>query len=123
MRNGDLTNEVAPGIAIRFERVIKTEEGKLNMDAKGFINVLMGRLDVNVYVITTGNRRKAQAFLQKWGVPHTSVIEVETYYEIADVCRENDYLTYYDIDKDALYSVKSRGTAKIEAKQWTSITH
>lgn len=118
MRGGDLSNEIAPAIAMRFERVIKTEEGKLNKAAKAYLQTIH-RIDVNVYIITTGPERKAIAFLMKWGVPYFRVIECTSTLEIADVCREMDVLTYYDYDVELLNNINSRGHGKIEAKQWT----
>lgn len=120
MRAGDISDEVAPAIGLRFERVIKTEEGKLNRSAKAYL-LSIARLDVNIHILTTGDPRRCMAFCLKWGVPYHRVIGCESTLEIPDVCREQDLLTFYDMDKTILQNINSRGYGKIEAKQWTSV--
>lgn len=121
MRAGDISNEVAPAVGIRFERVIRTEEGKLNRAAKAWIQAIIGELDCNVYIITTADERKARSFLYKWNVPYTRVIEAVSTLEIPDITRENELLTYHDIDLDILQNVRARGAKQTEAKQWTVV--
>lgn len=121
MLNGDIGNELAPSVGCRFERVIRTEEGKLNRSAKAYLETI-GRTISNVYLITTGDRRKCMAFCIKWAVPYFQVIECQSTLEIADVVREHDMLYYYDMDVPVLQNVNSRGAGKVEAKLWTSIT-
>lgn len=121
MRGGDLSNEVAAGIGIRFERVIRTEdEGKLNRAAKDYL-LKIGNVDVNSYIITTNNYRKAAAFCHKWGVPYTRIIEAAGPLEIPDIVRENDLVTYWDLDKFVLDNINSRGHGKVDARLWTSV--
>lgn len=120
MKDGDLSNEIAPIVGIRFERVLKTEEGKLNKKAKGFIESFMN-LDVNVYILTMTDSRKTMAFLTKWAVPYNKVISVDSPFEVADVVREHDMLYYYDVDRDVLQNVNSRGGGKVKVQQWTSV--
>lgn len=119
MKGGDLSNDLAPIVAIRFERLIKTEEGKLNKHMKGFIQKLIGRLDVNVYIITTGNARKCLAFLVKWGVPFSRVLQADSTLEVPDIVNENYVITYYDVDTDMIQNVNSRARKGVKAIQWT----
>lgn len=118
MLHGELSNETAPGVGMRFERVIKTEEGKLNRSAKAYLQSI-NRLDVNLYIITTGDRRKVLAFLVKWGVPYYEVVSADSLFEIADICRELELLTYYDVDKDVLHNVGKRGKIPTKGELWT----
>lgn len=120
MRGGDLSNEPATSVGIRFERVIKTSEGKLNRSAKAHMEHMSGSIDVNIYVYTTGDRRTAMAFLVKWGVPYRDVIGVDSDLELAEVVREMDLMTYYDIDRNVLQNINSRGTGRIDTQEWTS---
>lgn len=117
MRNGDLSDEIAPGIGLRFEGIVKTEEGKLNRSAKAYLQSI-ARLDVNVYLITTGDPRRCMAFCVKWGVLGYKVINVTSTLEIPDVVREMGLLTYYDIDDNILANVRSRGQNRVEALRW-----
>lgn len=120
MLGGDLSNEMAAGVGFRFERVIKTEEGKLNKSAKAHIQNIL-RLDVNLYIITTGDFRKAVAFCVKWGVPYSRILEAAGPLEIPDIVRENDMLTYYDMDQFVLQNINSRGHGKVQAQLWTHL--
>lgn len=122
MRGGDLSNEAAVGVGIRFERVIKTEEGKLNSSAKDYIHEIMW-VDLNVYLITTGDLRKAAAFCLKWGVPYSKIIEAAGPLEIPDIVRENDLVTYYDMDQMVLQNINSRGHGKVQVQLWTQVQH
>lgn len=119
MLGGDLDNTLAPSIGIRFERVIKTEEGKLNKAAKGFLESLDVWSRANFYIITTAETRKCLAFLVKWRVPYNKVIGVESSLEIPDVARENDFIVYYDLDKDVLQNINTRGNKKTKGELWT----
>ncbi len=74
MRDGDLSNELAATIGMRFDRVIKTEEGKLNRSAKAYL-LSINRLDVNCVLITTGSDRLAASFCFKWGVPYFRIVQ------------------------------------------------
>lgn len=121
MRGGDLSNEVAPTIGMRFERVLRTEEGRLNRSAKAYLESLSRGLGVNVCILTTGDHRKARAFCYKWSIPYNEIVECESTLEIPDVCREKDLLTYYDYDVHILQNVNSRGYGKVDAKQWTAV--
>lgn len=121
MRDGDLSNDIAPGIGMRFEGVIKTDEGKLNRAAKAYL-LSISRLDVNVFIITTGDTRRCMAFCLKWGVPYYRVIDASSIHEIPTIVREMNLLTYYDSEKTILQNVNSRGHGNIEVKEWTSIT-
>lgn len=118
MRGGDLSNELAPAIGFRFEEVIKTAEGKLNRAAKGFIEQV-GRLNTNIYIITTGPQRKALAFIVKWGIPYTHVIEAETRLEVADIAREHDLITFFDVDTEVILNLNTRGNKKVKGELWT----
>lgn len=118
MRGGDLSNELAATVGMRFERVIKTEEGKLNRSAKAYLQSI-NRLDVNVVIITTGPVRLAASFCLKWGVPYFRIIPAESPLEVPDIVREMDMINYYDIDRDILQNVNSRGGGKVQVKQWT----
>lgn len=120
MKGGDLSNESAPGMGVRFEKVIKTEEGKLNKSLKGYLQYVTRSVDVNIFVITTNDRRRALAFLTKWGVPYNEVIEADSSLEIPDIVRENNLLTYFDLDKELLSNIKARGNEKVRAELWTS---
>lgn len=117
MKHGDLSNEIAPGVGIRFENIIKTEEGVLNKAAKSYLEVLSG-VDVMIYVLTTGEERKTMAFLYKWAVPYNKVLAVDSLFEIADVCREQKFISYYDVDRDVLHNVRSRGQQRTAAEYW-----
>lgn len=108
MKGGDLSADPAPGIGVRFELVLKTQEGRLNRAGKSFLFDLWRDLDINVYIYTTGDRRKAMAFCLKWGIPYTQVIDVETTLEIPLLCMEAQLSTYYDADKDILANVTAR---------------
>lgn len=119
MKLGDLSNEVAPAVGIRFEHVIRTGDGKLNRSAKAFLETLL-RMDSNVYIITTGPERKAMSFLFKWAVPYTRVIEAESLIEIPLICNEHALLTYYDVDNDILQNVRARGKERTKAALWTA---
>lgn len=121
MRGGDLSNEVAPAMGIRFERVVKTEEGRLNKALKGYLQSLSRSVDVNVYIISTTERRKALSFLLKWAVPYNEVIHADSLIEIPDIVREHNMLTYYDLDRNVVQNVNSRGSGKIDAKLWTLV--
>lgn len=120
MKGGDISNDPAPAMGIRFERVIKTSEGKLNRTAKAFIETL-GRLECNIHIITTEDPRRCMAFLVKWRVPFTRVIGADSTLEIPDICREQHLLTYYDLDKDILQNVNSRGAGDIEVKLFDQV--
>lgn len=120
MKGGDLSNELAPPTGIRFERLIKTEEGKLNRPLKGFIQNI-ARLDTNILIITTGNERLAVSFLVKWGIPYGRVIEAVSTLEIPDIVNETGMLTYYDIDVDVIQNVNSRARKGVRAQQWMSL--
>lgn len=115
MRGGDLSNELAPYVGIRFERVIKTEEGLLNRAAKAYIEKIL-RTDVNLVVITN-DRRKALAFLTKWHVPYTQVVQADSRFEIPRICAEWNLISYFDVEPDAIQDVNSisRSTA---AQMW-----
>lgn len=119
MKHGDLSIDLAPAVGFRFERLIKTEEGRLNKSVKAFIENVIGHLDANVYIITSGNERKCRAFLLKWGIVYTRVIEAESPLEIPSICIENRLATYYDYDLDILQNVRARGKDRVEAIQWT----
>lgn len=118
MLKGELSNELAPAVGVRFERILKTEEGKLNKQGKGFLEKLMG-LDINTYIITTQDRRRVMAFLAKWRVPYTNVFEADTKYEIPDIAREQDMITYYDVDVPVLQNINTRGNKKVKGELWT----
>lgn len=115
MRGGNLSNELAPAMGIRFENIIKTVDGKLNRAAKAYLEKLDSQ-DIRLVVITT-DKRRALAFMTKWRVPYSQVLEAESSYEIAELCRENDFIFYFDVDTDVLHSVRSRGP-KIAAEKW-----
>lgn len=121
MRNGDLSNEIAPSMGLRFEGCIKTAEGKLNKTAKAYLGQLGRNVDVNIIVITTGDRRKALSFLVKWTVPYTRVVQADSLLEIPDIVRENDMIEYWDMDREIVQNVNSRGSGKINSKLWTSV--
>lgn len=120
MRHGDLSNELAPAIGIRFEGVIKTEEGKLNKAAKAFLSS-RSLQDINTYIITTGARRSALAFCVKWHIPYTDIIQADSTLEVPDIVREHDMIQYWDTDNLILQNVNSRGSGRVEVKQWTSV--
>lgn len=120
MRGGDISDEIAPGFGIRFERVIKTDEGKLNRAAKAYL-LSIQRLDANIFILTTGDPRRAMAFCSKWGVPYFQIIGADSELELADICREKALVTYYDMDDRVLQNVRSRGMERVEAKLWTSV--
>lgn len=118
MRGGNISNDVAPAIGFRFERLIKTEEGKLNRHVKGYIEQVLGDLDLNVYIITTNGQRKALSFCYKWGIPYTRIIQADSVLEIPDIANENTLLTYYDLDLDVVQNVNSRARKEVKAEQW-----
>lgn len=119
MRGGDLSYDLAPGIGFRFERVVKTEEGKLNRAAKAYMEQVIGKTDSNIYIITTEDERKALLFLVKWKIPYSRLIKADSELEIAQICVENTLLTYYDYDLHVLNNVRSRGKERVQAEQWT----
>lgn len=118
MKGGNLSNELAATVGIRFERLVKTEEGKLNKDLKGYLQAVM-KLDINVYVITTGAPRKAMAFMTKWQVPYNQVVAADSTLEIPDIVRENDMVSYYDVDTHIVQNINSRGNVKTKGVLWT----
>lgn len=120
MRQGDLSSDLAPAVGFRFERLIRTEEGKLNKHVKGFIQNILGNLDANVYIITTNDERKAVAFCWKWGVTYTRLIKADSPLEIPVIANENDLITYYDVDNDIVQNVNSRAKEGVKAELWTS---
>lgn len=118
MRGGNISNDIAPAIGFRFERLIKTEEGKLNRHVKGYIEQVIGDLDLNVYIITTNGQRKALSFCYKWGIPYTRIIQADSLLEIPEIVNENSLLTYYDLDLDVVQNVNSRGRKGVKAELW-----
>lgn len=119
MRGGDLSNELAPIVGMRFEGVVKTGGGKLNRAAKAFAQNLVMNAGYNIYIITTGNHRKALMFCVKWGFPWTQVLEADSVLEIPDICIENELRSYYDVDDQVLSNVRGRGKERVQAEQWT----
>lgn len=120
MRGGDLSNDLAPAIGIRFERVLRTEEGRLNKAAKAFIERISS-VDANIFIVTTGDRRKALAFLTKWRVLFSQVVQADSTLEIPDICREQDFITYYDLDKAIIQNLNTRGNKKTKGELWTLV--
>lgn len=118
MFKGDLDNQLAQGIGVRFEECIKRQDGSLDRSMKASMLTWMRNIDANIYVITTGNERKAAAFCLKWGVPYSKVIPVDSTLEIPDVVREMDMRSYWDQDKSILQNVNTRGHGKIRVEQW-----
>lgn len=118
MRHGNISNELAPSVGMRFERVIKTEEGKLNRAAKAFLSS-KALADINTYIITTGEYRKALAFCVKWHIPYTAIIKADSTLEVPDIVREHDMVQYWDTDINILQNVNSRGSGKVDVNQWT----
>lgn len=102
---------------MRFEGAIKTDEGKLNRAAKAYLEKIQD-LELTIFVLTTGDYRKCLAYLVKWGIPYHEVIAVDSLFEIADICREHKFVTYYDTDKDVLYNVRTRGKEQVSAELW-----
>lgn len=119
MLGGDISNETAPGVGVRFERIIRTQQGRLNRSAKAYLQSLV-QLDVNIHIITTGDSRKCMAFCAKWAVPYSKVIAAESDLEIPDIVNENVFIYYYDVDKNLLSNVNSRSRGS-EAKLWTQV--
>lgn len=120
MLRGDLTNEPAPGVGIRFERVVKTEEGKLNNSVKSHLQYIVRNVDANIYIITTENSRKAAAFCVKWGVPYRQIVEAVSDLEIPDICNHMELLQYYDLDQRVVQNVNSRSRG-CRAELWMRV--
>jgi hypothetical protein len=120
MKGGDIDNDLAPGVGIRFEGIIKSAEGKLNQTARGYLVGITRTVDCNVYIITTQSERLAAAFCLKWGVPYHRIIPAVSELEIPDICRAMELLTYYDVDQRVLTNINARGSGKIKAELWTS---
>lgn len=118
MKFGDLSNKLAPIIGFRFENVIRKEDGKLNTAASAFIQDRVLATGCNVYIITSGERRKALAFCVKYNVQWTQVIEVDSILEIPEVCIANKMLIYYDTNKEVLYNINARGKDRVKAQEW-----
>lgn len=116
MRGGDLSNEPARGIGFRFEGVLKAEQ-KLNKAAKAYLESV-GSLNVNRIIITLEEARKAMAFCYKWSIPYYKVIQVESEFEIVEVCNEHKLLYYYDADRSVVENVNIRSRG-VKAVQWT----
>lgn len=117
MRGGDLSNDMAPYVAFSFDRVVKRPDGKLDPRAKGLLLQFM-ESDKNVLLITEEDKRKCMAFCMKWGVPWNQVIEVDSVFEIPDVCREIDVLWYWDTSDKILSSVRARGGLQVKVERW-----
>lgn len=118
MRFGDISNERAAGMGIRFELIVRGQDGSLNKQGKGFLERLASS-EFNIYVITTGDKRKTLAYLAKWNVPYNYVLDAETLFEIADLCIEHKLIQYYDTDTHVVSNVISRGKQRTEGVLWT----
>lgn len=118
MRGGNLSNDVARGIGVRFEGVLKTQSGGFSTEGKRYLESV-GSLEINRFIITTGSERKAMAFCYKWSIPYFRVIEASSDLEIANICNEHAFLFYYDVDRRVIENVNSRSRG-VKAIQWTS---
>lgn len=120
MRFGDLSNEPALKVGVRFEEILRRErDGALNRTGKAFLEQL-GNLDTQTVVLTTGDERKAQAFCYKWGISYSHVQAVDSILDLENVCRELGMVTYYDTDKELLQRIRSRGKQPLETILWTT---
>lgn len=118
MKWGDISNEPAPAIGIRFEEIIRRgDDGKLNRTGKAFCERLVGR-DVALVLFTTGTTRKAQAYSYKWGVPYNGICAVDSVLELVQVCIEQKLIQYWDTDKDILSKINARHRGT-EIRLWT----
>lgn len=117
MRGGDLSNQLAPYVGIRFERIIKTDEGQLNRSAKAYMERILGK-EVNLVVISN-DKRKALAFLTKWHIPYTQVLQADSRFEIPRLCQEWKLISYFDVDPDTIQDVNSLSRETV-AQLWES---
>lgn len=119
MKFGDLSNDLAPIVGFRFEKVIKKSDGKLNKQVKSYMQDVLLKTGCNLYILTTGDRKKALSFCVKYNIPWTQVIEIDSVLEIPEVCIENKMIVYYDNDGEVVYNVNSRGKERVTAQAWT----
>lgn len=121
LKGGNLSNKAGYSIGIRFEGVVQIGlEKKKNPHAIAYIEYLFNQGDINVFLITLGDERKAMSFCYKWGIPYTRIIKADSYLEIPDICLAHNLITYYDIDTNILEQVGNRGKLRTKAEKWIS---
>lgn len=117
MRSGNLSNELAHVIGVRFENVIYNY-GKVNQPGKAFCEDLLQK-NCNLYFVTTLHQNKVRSWCFKWGVGYTNILVADSLLEIPELCRAHHMLAYFDTDDRLLQSVRDRGTPRIEAIKWS----
>lgn len=116
MDRGDLSNDLAPAVGVRFEHVLYNF-GKVNEPGKAYVESLLRR-DINLYLYTTLPDRKVRAWCYHWGVLYTRVISAESTLEIPELCRAHKLMLYVDTDDHILQAVSERGNPQIQIKKW-----
>lgn len=116
MRTGNLSNEVAKGVGIRFENVLY-DFGKANQPGKAFVENLVTK-GLNIYLLTLNDERKSKAWCWRHAVAYTQLFQCESTMEIADVVQAHGLLAYYDTDDRVLEAVASRGKQQVYTQKW-----
>lgn len=116
MRGGELSNELGTTLGIRFENVVY-DFGKVNQPGKAFLEHLQST-NINVYLVTLLEERKAHAWCYKWGIVYQRVIQADSTLEIPDIAVANKFLVYYDTDDRILEAVSARGNPQTKAVKW-----
>lgn len=120
MKGGTLSNQVAPGVGVRFEHCVYNY-GKINQPGRAFLDKLLN-IDCNIYLITMLGERKVKSICYKWGLPYTYVLQADSTLEISELCRAHHLQIYYDTDDRVLEAVSARGNPKTEAQKWIQST-
>lgn len=116
MIKGDLSNELATKVAIRFEAVIYNF-GKVNKEGEAFVESCMNK-GFNVLLVTLLPERKAMAWCYKWCVPYTQLVQASSTLEIPEILHYHHVVAYFDTDERLLAEVAMRGNPQIEAMKW-----
>lgn len=116
MKHGDLSNEMAPVIGLRFENIVYNF-GKVNGPGKALCEGLLSR-DCNLYLFSTLPERKVASWCYKWGLGYTRIIEAAGPLEIPELCINHHLTVYYDTDERLLAEVSMRGNPQIRTIKW-----
>lgn len=116
MRGGNLSNETARGVGVRFEHVLY-DFGKVNPPGRAFIEKLVAQ-GLNIYLLTLNDERKSKAWCVRHNIAYTHLFQCESTLEIAEVAQEHGLLAYYDTDDRVLEAVASRGKEQVYAQKW-----
>lgn len=117
MRFGNLSNELAHAVGVRFEHVIYNF-GEVNKPGKAFCENLLQQ-HCNLYLVSLLPERKVRAWCYKWGVMYTNILAADSTLEIPPLCQAHHMLAYFDTDDRVLQAVRERGSPRVEARKWT----